>query len=188
MAKRKSKKKVNRYSVEEREKALVLMTANPPMSLQEISDKTGIPKSTLFTWKNAAGLFDTSDSIRTKRTYDRTVADNERTVQVQKVVEGCWSLVTNSLNELNKRLNRAINGMDDIHALSKFILENRETLLGDSSLSKEKILALFAKLDALEIIKTSELTTIMGVALDKYNLLSGGVTQRVIHSFEDMPE
>lgn len=47
---------------------------------------------------------------------------------------------------------------------------------------------LLDKIRNLTVIKTSELTTIMGVSYDKYALASGGCTERVGVSFEDMPE
>ncbi len=177
------RKKYEKYTIKQREEALVLL-ADPRNTIPSVSKQLGIPKSTLATWKTQAGIFDNSDTIRNKKTHISDVCADEREKQARAVVDECWNVVLVSVKQLNERIKRLADDTDEIHKVIRLIIEHQS----DLGLTMEHLKALIAKLDGLETIKTTELASIMGIALDKFRLLNGEATSRVALSFEEMPE
>lgn len=179
----------HKYTISQKERAVSLLYAKP---LCDVVKETGIPKTTLARWKkelNIPTIAPTGTARNAERNEVQKNINIARAENVKQFVDEAWSVTLGSIKELNKRIQRQANALDEIRVLEHFILENREVVLaGETEFTKSVVVELLKKIRDLEVIRTSELATIMGVSYDKYALASGGATGRVSVSFEDMPE
>ena len=202
------KRKTATYTPEQKQQALALLRVH---TTKEVAEMLGIPRTTVKTWedrlKKAAERVDLADEEPVEAIVERDEGDeasamvfdqNASTsagapvgVDNAKFVEGTSRLALKSLEALNARIEMACDDLKAIGELKRFILENKESVL--SGLDREiypegAVLALFRKLDDIEIIRVKDLATVLGVAYDKYALASGKPTGRVEVGFEDYAE
>lgn len=191
-------KKCNRriYTEAEIEEALSLLHVLP---MTKVSEKLGIPKTTISRWYDKMKKGETVHPTPQKgQGKGETVSEQNahtiaeaRASKVDEFINKSWGLAETTLEQLNCRVKRAKDTLDEIDELKNFILNNRDKVLSGEDrdrYSNGAIVELLRKLEKMEVIKINELATVFGVAYDKFALASGKATARVQVGFEDYAE
>jgi len=164
-----------------KEKAVAMLCTE---SMVEVSKKMGIPMSTLHRWKRERGV-----EIRDTFEEVKKIEVEKHVNKMEEFINEAWKVTINSVKLLNKKVEKATNDLGEIDSLCAFILEHKKEVLNDAGFGNQEIVELFNKLRGLEVIRVGEISSVMGTAFDKYQLASGGATERVdITSFEQYPE
>ena len=182
-----SQKNYKHHSKEIKEKALAMLMTKSQL---EVSKKLKVPVATICRWKKTSDKEMEIDASRSEIEMENKKNEiASRKEQMDEFIKEAWKATINSIKLLNKRVEKATRDLDEIDETMQFIKDHKEELLKDSEMSNEKITFLFEKISKLQEIKISELSTIMGTAFDKYQVASGGATERIeVTSFEQYPE
>lgn len=168
--------KGQKYNDDIKEKAIALLTVNNSVSY--VARELGLPRSTVKSWK------ETYDRDAEKGGED-TIA-KLRQKKKEEFVEDAWGLINKIKTLLERRLDRAIDGEDEIDALVEEI-----TKLDHKQLTDSQRKALYSRIAAIKVESVKELAVVLGTLYDKQALANKEATAIVegnitVRKFEDL--
>ena len=140
----------------QKKKAITLLAVNNNMT--EVSKQTGIPITTLSTWKQKVKNNEDFVSLRNKKK--------------EEFVVDAWKIIDKAKLLLDKRIDRALYSEIQLDYLIDEI-----TSLNKIDLSNDQRKALYQKLSIIKVDDITKVTTVIGTMYDKQSLASGEATK-----------
>ena len=167
--------KGQKYNDDIREKAIALLTVNNSVSF--VARELGLPRSTVKSWK------ETFDKEAEESGEDNIAKLRQK--KKEEFVDNAWGLIGKAQTLLERRLDRAIEGEDEIDALVEEI-----TKLDHRQLTDAQRKALYSRISAIKVESVKELAVVLGTLYDKQALANKEATAIVegsvsIKKFED---
>lgn len=167
--------KGQKYNDDIKERAFALLAVNNSVSY--VARELGLPRSTVKSWKEAYDR-------EAEKSGEDTIA-KLRQKKKEEFVDNAWGLIGKAQTLLERRLDRAIEGEDEIDALVDEI-----TQLDHKQLTDSQRKALYSRIAAIKVESVKELAVVLGTLYDKQALANKEATAIVegsvaIKKFED---
>ncbi len=144
-----------KYNNEIKEKAMALLATID--NLEEVERQTGIPKSTLGTWKKQKEKDEEFERLRTEKK--------------KQFVKDAWRSIEKAIKLGERRLDRALNHEKELDDLI-------DDISTDGDVAAQTKQALISKIRTLQIQTVKDISTFVGIMYDKAALANGEASNK----------